>query len=460
MLSIAHLYNLFLKSSGVSTDTRSIPQGSLFFALKGDNFNANEFALKALELGAAFAIIDEEKYATDERCLLVNDVLSTLQKLANFHRNHLSIPIIGLTGSNGKTTNKELLSGILSKKYNCHATKGNLNNHIGVPLSLLKINATHEMAVIEMGANHQGEIRMLSGISEPTHGFITNVGKAHLEGFGGIAGVRKGKGELFDFLSNAGGTVFVNENDETLIEMHAERLFKETIFYGKTGERLEMVAESPVIELRITNYQLPIINDQVETAKGEYLTAKLETKNYATQKLKNVKTHLSGAYNFENMQTAFAVGRYFDVPAEDCLAAISEYNPDNNRSQIIEKGSNTLYMDAYNANPSSMAASIQNFINLKTDKQKIVILGDMFELGEATETEHEALGELVKKGNFTTAVLFGEHIKAALKHLPQAYYFNEKFSLHLWLNDKKFTNTAVLIKGSRGVKLESTVDFL
>lgn len=457
MLSIAHLYRLFLKSSGVSTDTRKISQNSIFFALRGDNFNANEFALQALEKGADFAVIDDEKYNTDERCLLVNDVLYTLQKLANFHRNNLSVPIIGLTGSNGKTTNKELISSILSKKYNCYATRGNLNNHIGVPLSLLEITSEHEIAVIEMGANHQGEIRMLSGISEPTHGFITNIGKAHLEGFGGEAGVRKGKGELFDFLSASGGTVFINENDGILNEMHAERSFRETVFYGKSGERLEMIAESPVIRLRVINNQLPIINNQVEVAEDKALTAKQEPK---TQKLKNVATHLSGAYNFENMQTAFAVGRYFDVSVEDCVTAISEYNPDNNRSQIIEKGTNMLYMDAYNANPSSMAASIQNFINLRTDKQKVVLLGDMFELGDVTEAEHEALGALVKKGNFATVVLFGEHIKAALKHLPLAYYFNEKFSLHLWLNDKKFTDTAVLVKGSRGVKLESVVDFL
>jgi UDP-N-acetylmuramoyl-tripeptide--D-alanyl-D-alanine ligase len=437
MLSIAHLYYLFLKSSGVATDTRRISQDSIFFALRGDNFNANEFALQALEKGAGYAVIDEEKYNTDERCLLVNDVLYTLQKLANFHRNHLSVPIVGLTGSNGKTTNKELISSILSKKYNCYATEGNLNNHIGVPLSLLEINDDHEVAVIEMGANHQGEIRLLSGISEPTHGFITNIGKAHLEGFGGIAGVRKGKGELFDFLSESGGTVFVNENDEVLRDMHAERSFKETILYGKSGECLEMVEESPVIQLKAggssPNQKL------IPTAIG---------------------THLSGKYNFENMQTAFALGRYFGVSTEDCLIAISEYNPDNNRSQIIEKGTNTLYMDAYNANPSSMEASIQNFINLETDKQKIVILGDMFELGEATEAEHGALGELVKKGGFSTVVLFGTHISAALKHLSQAYYFNEKFSLHLWLNDKKFTDSVVLIKGSRGVKLESVVDFL
>ncbi len=452
MLSIAHLYDIFLKSSGISTDTRKITPDSLFFALKGDNFNANKFAAEALTKGAKFAVVDEAEYATDERFILVNNVLYTLQKVANFHRNHLSIPIIGLTGSNGKTTNKELLSNVLSKKFRCYATKGNLNNHIGVPLSLLEITPQHDIAVIEMGANHQGEIRTLSSICEPTHGFITNIGKAHLEGFGGIAGVRKGKGELFDYLSASGGTVFVNENDETLKSMHAERQFKTSVFYGKMGERLAMQEENPMIQLSITNYQLPIINNQVEIAKDKYLKAKQESEIVAT--------HLSGAYNFDNMQTAFAVGRHFGVSAEDCLMAIAEYNPDNNRSQVIEKGSNTLYMDAYNANPSSMAASILNFINLKTDKQKIVILGDMFELGETTEAEHEALGELVKKGNFATVILFGEHIKHALKHLPLAYYFNEKFSLHLWLNDKQFTSTAVLIKGSRGVKLESTVDFL
>ncbi|MFB0907464.1 MAG: UDP-N-acetylmuramoyl-tripeptide--D-alanyl-D-alanine ligase [Spirosomataceae bacterium] len=440
MLSIAHLYDLFLKSTGVSTDTRKITKGSLFFALKGENFNANEFALKALEKGAGYAVIDEEKYNTDERCLLVNDVLYTLQKLANFHRNHLTIPIIGLTGSNGKTTNKELINSILSRKYNCYATEGNLNNHIGVPLSLLKINSNHEIAVIEMGANHQGEIRLLSGISEPTHGFITNIGKAHLEGFGGMVGVRKGKGELFDFLSEFGGTIFVNENDEMLGHMHAERPFKETVFYGKSSEYLEMISASPVIQLTVNNSQ--------------HLTSNQKLIPIA------IGTHLSGLYNFVNMQTAFAVGRYFEVSSEDCLAAISEYNPDNNRSQIVEKGTNTLYMDAYNANPSSMEASIQNFINLETDKQKVVILGDMFELGDATEAEHEALGELVKKGKFSTVVLFGNHISAALKYLPQAYYFNEKFSLHLWLNDKKLTDSVVLVKGSRGVKLESVVDFL
>lgn len=433
MLSISNLYDLFLKSSGISTDTRKITPDSLFFALKGDNFNANEFAAEALAKGAKFAVVDEAEYATDERSFLVNNALYTLQKLANFHRNQLSIPVIGLTGSNGKTTNKELLNCMLSKKFRCYATKGNLNNHIGVPLSLLEITPQHEIAIIEMGANHQGEIRTLANICEPTHGFITNIGKAHLEGFGGIAGVRKGKGELFDYLSTSGGTVFVNENDETLKDMYTERQFKASVFYGKTGERLAMEEESPVIKLTVTDRQ-------------------------ATSAL--YKTNLSGKYNFDNMQTAFAVGRHFGVSAEDCLAAVAAYNPDNNRSQVIEKGSNTLYMDAYNANPSSMAASILNFINLKTDKQKVVILGDMFELGETTTAEHESLGELVKKGNFATVILFGEHIKHALKHLPLAYYFNEKFSLHLWLNDKQFTNTAVLIKGSRGVKLESTVDFL
>lgn len=435
-ISIAQLYSLFLKSSGVSTDTRKITRKSLFFALKGDKFNANEFAQQALEKGASYAIIDEEKYATNERCILVNDVLYTLQKLANYHRNNLNIPIVGLTGSNGKTTNKELIYSVLSKKYNCYATQGNFNNHIGVPLSLLEMTTQYEIAVIEMGANHQGEIRQLSAISEPTHGFITNIGKAHLEGFGGIAGVRKGKGELFDFLVIAGATVFVNENDAVLNEMYAERKFKNAVFYGKSDERLEMLTESPFI-------QLAIVSEETENQVQESVT-----------------THLSGKYNFDNMQTAFAIGRYFGVSASECLAAISDYNPTNNRSQLVEKGSNELFMDAYNANPSSMSASIQNFANYQTNKKKMVILGDMFELGDATQTEHESLGKLVNESKFDTVVLFGEHMKYALKFLPFAYYFNEKYSLHMWLNDNKFQETAVLIKGSRGVKLETTVDFL
>lgn len=428
MISTAALYTLFKNSSGVSTDTRNITPNCIFFALKGDKFNANEFAAQAIEKGAAYAIIDEPQYATNERCILVQNVLYTLQKLANFHRNHLSLPLIGLTGSNGKTTNKELLAGVLAKKFNTFATKGNLNNHIGVPLSLLQINDMHDVAVIEMGANHQGEIRLLAGISEPTHGFITNIGKAHLEGFGGVGGVRKGKGELFDFLEMSGGITFISEFDAIQHEMAEERKLQKTIYYGKTGEHLVLLEESPQIVFSCENVSYTAC--------------------------------ISGKYNFDNMQTAFAIGRYFGVSAADCCEAIAAYNPDNNRSQVMEKGTNTLFLDAYNANPSSMSASVSNFINYKTPKQKLVLLGDMFELGDEGPAEHAAIGELVKTGNFDWVVLYGENMQYALPHLPKAYYFTDKFSLHNWLQDKHFQQTAILIKGSRGVGLESTVQFL
>ncbi|MCA0364674.1 MAG: UDP-N-acetylmuramoyl-tripeptide--D-alanyl-D-alanine ligase [Bacteroidetes bacterium] len=424
---IEELYQKFKTSKGVTTDTRKIGEGQLFFALKGEKFNANEFALQALEAGAAFSVIDEEKYATDPRCILVNDVLETLQKLANFHRKTFDIPVIGLTGSNGKTTNKELLTRVLSKKFRVHATKGNLNNHIGVPLTLLEMPLDTEMAVIEMGANHQKEIEMLCCICEPTHGFITNLGKAHLEGFGGEEGVRKGKGELFDFLKNNGGTTFVNQTDEKVVSLAKEKNMMPVVYYGTDEFALKMTAESPTV-----SFQTPD-SEQIYT------------------------THIGGKYNFDNMQTAFAVGRFFGVSHTDAAQAIADYNPDNNRSQVIEKGSNSFLMDAYNANPSSMAASVKNFGNLKTEKQKVVILGDMFELGEYSEAEHSALGKLVSEQDFDTVVLYGENMQHALDHLPKAYYFTDKFSLHNWLIEKTFANTYFLVKGSRGVGLESVL---
>lgn len=427
-MSISELYDKFKKSSGASTDTRKIEPGSMFFALKGDKFNANEFAAHALEAGAAYAVIDEAEFARDERFILVDDVLKALQDLANVHRKTFTFPVIGLTGSNGKTTNKELLSGVLSKKYIVYATKGNLNNHIGVPLTLLAIKEDCEIAVVEMGANHQQEIEMLCGICEPTHGFITNVGKAHLEGFGGVEGVKKGKGELFDFLSHHHGTVFINDKNPTLLDMASTRSFDKIVYYGSDDHTLKLEHESPRISF--------------------------------TRHDKTYFTHLSGYYNFENMQTAFAVGLHFDVPEEDACEAIAAYNPDNNRSQVIEQGSNSLYMDAYNANPSSMAASLNNFINLETPKQKVVILGDMFELGEYSDHEHAELGRLVADGHFDLVVLYGENMKHALVHLPQAYYFTDKFSLHNWLDDRKIENACILVKGSRGVGLESVVRFL
>lgn len=426
-MQIEEIYEKFKASNGITTDTRKIGQNQMFFALKGEKFNANNFAEQAIALGASYAVVDEIEHAQNPQCIFVDDVLETLQKLANFHRKTFEIPVIGLTGSNGKTTNKELLTRVLSKKYKLHATKGNLNNHIGVPLTLLEMPLDTEIAVIEMGANHQKEIAMLSNICEPTHGFITNLGKAHLEGFGGEEGVRKGKGELFDFLKNNKGTTFINQTDEKLTSLVKEKSMMVVVYYGADEFALKMLSESPSVSF--------------QTPESEIVYT----------------THIGGKYNFDNMQTAFAVGRFFGVSHADAAEAIAEYNPDNNRSQVIEKGSNSFLMDAYNANPSSMAASVQNFGNLKTEKQKVVILGDMFELGEYSDAEHAALGKLASEQDFDTVVLYGQNMQHALAHLPKSYYFTDKFSLHNWLIEKAFENAYFLVKGSRSVGLESVL---
>ncbi len=428
-MSIEEIYQRFKNSNKVCTDTRKIEKYDLFFALKGDNFNGNKFAHQAIANGANYAIIDEEEFNTSDQCILVKDVLATLQELANFHRRTFDIPVIALTGSNGKTTNKELLKAALSRKYKVHATQGNLNNHIGVPLTLLSMPADTEIAIIEMGANHQKEIEELCKIAEPSHGYITNIGKAHLEGFGGVEGIKKGKGELYDFLKESEGYVFVNEKDTVLLEMLKSRQIIKSVFYGKDDLLLRMQQESPVVKWISEN--------------GQEYTAQI-----------------SGKYNFENIQNAYAIARYFNVAETDVCQALAAYNPDNNRSQKVLKESNEIFLDAYNANPSSMEASIKNFINYSTEKSKVVILGDMFELGDDSEKEHSALGKLVASGDFETVVLYGENMKHALIHLPQAYYFTDKFSIHNWVNDKKFENKAFLIKGSRGVGLETVVQFI
>ncbi len=434
MTSITLLYNKFLTCSGVSTDTRQITPNCLFIALRGDHFNANEFALQALATGASFAVVDDPAVAAaDPRCLLVPDTLTALQELARHHRHLFTCPVIGLTGSNGKTTTKELIAAVLSRKYATEATNGNLNNHIGVPLTLLRMNAaTCQMAIVEMGANHQQEIAMLSRICEPTHGLITNVGKAHLEGFGGLAGVRKGKGELFDYLAETGGTVFVNAQDETLMAMHAERSFAETVFY-LADHQPELLLEAPVAVYR--------------TAGGA-----------------TIQTHLPGRYNFENVAAALAIGAYFGVPEADAHEAVAAYNPTNNRSQVVVKGTNTILLDAYNANPSSMAAAIRQFGQSHPGNgpapRKAVLLGDMYELGEESPAEHAALGRLVAEQGFDLVILAGKEMKYALPALPKAYYFPDKFSLHNWIADNPMINTYLLIKGSRGMKLETVVPFV
>jgi UDP-N-acetylmuramoyl-tripeptide--D-alanyl-D-alanine ligase len=429
-INTEQLYSIFKTCSGVSTDTRSIVPGSMFFALKGPNFNANLLASQAISLGAKYAVVDDAQYATSPETLLVTDGLAALQALAKQHRNHWSIPVIGLTGSNGKTTSKELLQTVLSQKYNTYATKGNLNNHIGVPLTILNCPTKTEIAIIEMGANHQHEIALLCSIAQPTHGFITNIGKAHLEGFGGIEGIKKGKGELFDYLTTHQGTAFVNAQNETLLAMAGERNFKEKIIYQQ--------ANSPE-ELKLTQHN-PLV--QFTDSEGN-----------------TIKTQLTGKYNFENIVNAIAIGRYFGLTALQANTGIAIYNPNNNRSQWLQQGSNKILLDAYNANPSSMAAAIQNFAEMQGNK-KMVILGDMFELGDQGPSEHEALGKTLSTCKIDTILLVGSLMQNALKHLPTAYYFTDKHSLHLWLHDHKTTECQILIKGSRGMGLESVLPFL
>jgi UDP-N-acetylmuramoyl-tripeptide--D-alanyl-D-alanine ligase len=359
--------------------------------------------------------------------LLVEDGLLALQALATAYRQTLTIPIIGLTGSNGKTTTKELIFSVLSQKYHCFATSGNLNNHIGVPLSVLSIKEEHEIAVIEMGANKQGDIKELANIAQPTHGLITNIGKAHLEGFGGIEGVRKGKGELFDFLQASKGVTFLPQQSGPVQEIFQEKGMQNPVFANE-------MMPTTLVEAK------PMVRYSVES--GEV-----------------IDSHLPGIYNFENIQLAIAVGKYFDLSDEQCNTGISTYIPNNHRSQFIKIGSNQVLMDAYNANPSSMSAAISHFAETE-GTPKLVILGDMFELGDSSLEEHAALGQLIAPLRFEKVLLVGQHMQHALVHLPSAYYFPDKFGLHTWLQDHPIQDSFLLVKGSRGIQLESVLAFL
>jgi UDP-N-acetylmuramoyl-tripeptide--D-alanyl-D-alanine ligase len=436
MISLIDLYQKYGECSGVSTDTRKITSDSMFFALKGPNFDANTFAEQALEKGARYAVVDDPSVVTNDRILLVEDGLKALQSLANYHRKQLRMPFIGLTGSNGKTTTKELINSVLSTKYKTYCTQGNLNNHIGVPLTILAIQNDVEIVIIEMGANKQGDIKEFVEICEPTHGFITNIGKAHLEGFGGMQGVRKGKGELFDWLAQNHQTIFVNIASHPTYEMAQKRNgFKEIITYTTNTNRrfptvVTMLEDSPVVKF-------------IERDGGYYTS------------------HLTGEYNFENMVAAIRIGQYFGIELQTACQAVADYTPNNNRSQFIQKGSNSVLMDAYNANPSSMSAAITYFNDLKAVR-KMVILGDMFELGEDAELEHRALGKLLTKCNFDKILLVGKLMEFAIQEIPvmNALYFPDKFGLHTWLQDYPQKDMQILVKGSRGMSLESVLPFL
>lgn len=427
-MDIQNLYENYRKSSKVSTDTRQITSGSVFFALKGEKFNANAFAAEALAKGASYAVIDEAQYAADNRYIVVTDVLSTLQELARYHRQQLSIPVIGLTGSNGKTTSKELLHAVLAKKFKTFATKGNLNNHIGVPLSILAIDSTIELAVIEMGANHVGEIAQLCSIANPTHGFITNIGKAHIGTFGGFDNIIRGKSELYQHLIQQNGVVFINSQNHILANM-AKR-FKNPLFYPAVGDyyHCELAGADPYIKIK-------------------------------TESEDAIQTQLIGHYNFENIAVALCIGKYFGVDAKLANKAIAEYVPANMRSQVIKKGTNTILLDAYNANPSSMAAAIENLAGMKALK-KVLILGDMFELEEEAETEHSNLGKLISELGFTEVYFCGTLISHALKAFPKAQHFYNKEDLSQFLKQNPIENATILVKASRGIGLESIVEYL
>lgn len=427
-MNIEELYSKYLDSNGVSTDTRTIPEGSVFFALKGDRFNANEFAQDALARGAKYVVIDDEKYAVNNRYIVVADVLKTLQQLARTHRDHLKIPFVGLTGSNGKTTSKELLKAVLDTKFKTHATKGNLNNHIGVPLTILSIDQSIEMAIVEMGANHLGEIALLCEIANPTHGFITNIGKAHVGTFGGFENIIRAKSELYQHLLLNEGTVFINSQNQILANM-AKR-FKSPFFYPGKGDyyHAELLAADPFVRVKAEN--------------GE-----------------EINTNIIGSYNFENIAAALCIGKFFGVEEGKANQAIARYKPANMRSQMITRDSNTIILDAYNANPSSMQAAIENLSAMKAIR-KILILGDMYELEEETEKEHRLVGALINERNFNEVYLCGKHMKSAHEMIPSSRYFATKDDLMEALKNSPIDHATILIKASRGMGLESVVEIL
>jgi UDP-N-acetylmuramoyl-tripeptide--D-alanyl-D-alanine ligase len=466
MTTTGELYDLFTRHPFISTDTRKILPDSLFFALKGDKFNANTFAEQAIASGAAYAIIDESGFRLNDSYIVVDDVLTALQNLARWHRRLLGIPVIGLTGSNGKTTTKELITSVLSQRYRIQSTVGNLNNHIGVPLTILTIDGSHEMAVVEMGANHQKEIKFLCTIAQPTHGLITNVGKAHLEGFGGIEGVKKGKGELYDYLKNpiaigsispkVGnpiaigsespdqiGVAFIDSGNTILIGMEKERHLANVIYYGSgAGDNLvtgKLLENAPFLSLQWTNNK--------------------------TGKHSVVNTQLTGAYNLNNILAAICIGVYFGLNDENINMGIETYQPKNNRSQIVRTATNTLICDYYNANPSSMFVAIENMDKITADR-KILILGDMFEMGAASLAEHEAVIQKAMETNVDERIFIGKDFYEGGKsivHSPSSMEKKNSFyettdDAIMALKDSPVINSTILIKGSRGMALERLVE--
>jgi UDP-N-acetylmuramoyl-tripeptide--D-alanyl-D-alanine ligase len=427
-MDIKSIHDYFLKCNSVSIDTRKIEPGSMFVAIKGENFDANTFAKEALEKGASFVIIDNSDYFIDERTIIVKDSLTTLQKLAKFHREQLNIPIIALTGSNGKTTTKELIQAVLAQNYNTKATLGNLNNHIGVPLTLLSFTKETEVGIVEMGANHQKEIEFLCEIAKPDFGYITNFGKAHLEGFGGVEGVIKGKSEMYTYLSAHHKTAFVNLNDPIQVD---KTMNINSFTFGLNNENADVLIDSitanPFVEI-VTN----------------------NTK---------ITSHLIGLYNSNNINAAISIGVKFGVSLEDIKKAIEGFVPQNNRSQMLTINSNEIILDAYNANPSSMSVALENFFQLENDN-KIAILGDMFELGDESLMEHKSIVELVTTNNSVITYFIGKDFYANKIENENCYFFISYEDFSEYFKEVKINHYLILIKGSRGMALERTLQLL
>ncbi len=416
-MNIKELYRLYIENYLVDTDTRNIRQDSIFFCLKGKSFNGNHFAGKAIEKGARYSVIDEEEYEIKGKTIFVDDVLKTLQELSNYHRKQLAIPIIGITGSNGKTTTKELINAVLKTQYNTYATHGNLNNHIGVPLTLLSFTNTTEIGIVEMGANHQKEIEFLCHICEPTIGYITNFGKAHLEGFGGVDGVIKGKAELYKYLKKKNNIAFVNSNDSKQLELTRDI----TRFF--LNNNVNVASLQPFLELHYKN--------------------------------QTIKTQLTGTYNLDNIKAAVSIGEYFKIQKKNIISALNSYIPTNNRSQIIERSNNKILLDAYNANPTSTKLALKNFYEIK-HPNKVAILGDMFELGKESIKEHQDIVNFCETLSINRIIFVGKnYCQTTAKEK-----YVDRMSLKKIIMEHPFKNNFILLKGSRGMALEKILEVI
>jgi len=424
-MQIPDLYDLYLQHPSVQTDTRKLKPGDIYFALKGPSYNGNQFARQALDAGAAYAVVDEPVLFSDERIIATDDVLQTLQQLAKYHREQFDIPFIAITGSNGKTTTKELVHEVLNSTYTTYTTKGNLNNHIGIPLTILSVGMDAEMAVIEMGANHQKEIESYCTYTLPTHGIITNCGKAHLEGFGGIEGVRKGKGELYNYIRATNGSLFVMKDYDYLVNM--SQGISNITTYGTADAAITGIADSS--------------------------KEMLEVHMLSGTGIKKIQTHLVGEYNLPNVLVAVAVGKYFNVPDQNIQAALENYIPSNSRSQLVERDGNKIILDAYNANPTSMKAAIENIARLTGDK--VLLLGGMMEMGEDSLKEHQALIDLISKYEWKAVVLVGGDFNKVNNPFTT---FANSMEAGKWLKEKQFSNTTILVKGSRSMQMEKVLE--